>query len=161
MRKIENQSYRVANGLPQLRAKGELSSTIWAERVSDTLGRLLPHDVRPEYVREYLKVRARNIIATRVLRDLEDLERIGFLTKSGVIAEVRETYLGFESKANTERIALFEKYRKELLPIDSHLANKSLAQAKMRVLQELVDKGTLSQKIANTLKERIDEELFR
>jgi hypothetical protein len=160
MRKIDNQSYRVSMGMTQLRAEGEPSGTIWVERLSDLIGRLLPHDSRPAYVQEYLKVRARNIVATRVLRDLDDLDRIGFLTKSGVIEEVRKTYRAFDSQADASRIELFEKHRRELLPIDSHLANKYLALAKMRVLQELVDKGTLSQKIANTLKERIDEELF-
>lgn len=161
MRKIENQSYRISQWKSQLRAPKEASEKIWPEYLSDLLWKIFPNNSRPLHVQEYLKARARNIIASRVLRDLDELNRIDFLKASWVLEDTKQLYTNFENQATTLRLELFEKYRKELLPIDSHLASKALAQVKMKVLTGLVEKGTLSSKIAGTLKERIDGQLFQ
>lgn len=69
-------------------------------------------------------------------------------------------YREFGAKAQNVRETLFVQYRSILLPLDSQLAAKSLALTKLRALDALVEKGTLSTKVAHLLREETEHELF-
>lgn len=158
LRKVENQSYRLEVGLPQIRPKGEKREVMLAERLSD----LIPDfdTEKRQYVQDYLKARARNIVCERILKDLRQLENIDFLKTSGAVSDTVKEYETFRENSLSLRESLFASYREELLPLDSRLANKAMAQAKMRALDDLVEKGTLSHKVAGVLREEIESELF-
>lgn len=159
LRKVNNQSGRIKMGKTQIRQKGEKKEFDLSEWLADMVERQL-HKPEKAYISAYLKARARNIVARRVLRDIGDLEHIDFLSKSGAIQETRAHYEQFESQSKMIQEQLYQEFRDEILPLDSKLANKALLQTKMHVVEELLQKGSLSPKIASRLKEEVSEELY-
>lgn len=159
LRKVSNQSERVKLGKSQIRQKGEIKEFDMSEWLSDMVETFL-HKPEKAHISAYLKARTRNIVSRRVLRDIEDLEHIDFLRKSWAIEETRAYYEQFELQSKTAQEKLYKQYRDEILPLDSKLANKALLQTKMHVVEALLQKGSLSPKIASRLKEEVSEELF-
>lgn len=160
LRKIENQSYRLSIGKTQIRGKSEVKESSIIDIIADIILRIWDKDTNPEYVQTYLKARTRTVIASRVLRDLNDLDKIAFLRDHSALETTRKIYKQFEEQAEKARKEIFEEYRKELLPIDSTLAEKSLSLTKLRALDALIEKGSLSPKIGNILKEEIEHSLY-
>ena len=113
-----------------------------------------------EALKEYVKARARDIVCERVVKDISELETIAFLDESGIVAEVKGRYESFGKKAREIRQNIYKKHKDEILPLDSKLADKALLLTKSRVLDELVEKSVLPQKVSTKLREEIEEELF-
>mgnify|MGYP003613185054 CR=1 FL=1 len=147
LRKIENQSYRLSLGKSQIRSASEIKESSIIDILADLILRIWDKDTNPEYIQTYLKARTRTVIASRVIRDLQDLEKISFLKNHPAITETRNIYKLFEEQAENARKEIFEAYRKELLPLDSRLAEKSLSLTKLNTLDALIEKGSVSPKI--------------
>lgn len=84
LRKIESQSLRIQEGRPQLRTENERKDTNPLEKLADWIDQI-SLDKDALLVDEYLKARARNIVSSRVLLDLDDLEKVAFLKGSRIL----------------------------------------------------------------------------
>lgn len=159
LRKITRQIERLEAGKSVLRSGDETPGDNAFEKFADFLDTIAEPKGNPA-VSEYVKARARDIVCERVVRDIAELESIGFLSESGAVAEVKSRYESFGTKAREIRASLYKKHKDILLPLDSRLADKALLLTKNRVLDELVEKSVLPQKVSSKLREEIETELF-
>lgn len=159
LRKIARQVERLESGKSVLRQGDETPGDNFFERFADFLDSFGESGSKPAMA-EYVKVRARDIVCERVIRDIGELENISFLQESGIVAEIKARYAEFGKKARTSREALYRKHKDEILPLDSRLADKTLLLTKARVLDELVEKSVLPQKVSAKLREEIESELY-
>lgn len=157
LRKIESQSLRIQEGRPQLRSENERKDTNVLEKLADWIDRI-SIDSDTVLIDEYLKARARNIVSSRVLLDLDDLEKVAFLKGGRILETIRSQYELFASQAEERREALYVQHKKLLFPIDSDVSHRALSKSKMAVLDSLVRKGTLSSKVSAMLREEIESE---
>lgn len=159
LRKIARQVERLESGKSVLRAGDETPGDNVFEKFANFLDSFGEKGSNPT-IDEYVKFRARDIVCERVVRDMGELESIGFLKDSGIVAEVKGRYEEFGRKAKAHRSAIYKKHKDEVLPLDSRLADKALLLTKNKVLDELVEKSVLPQKVSTKLREEIETELY-
>ncbi len=156
LRKIDQQIERLSSWKEQLRkaVKGKndydifQKLAIFAYRTKKT-----PADV-------FIRNRARIIILTRVIGELEELQRFDLGFNKAVFKDIIEFYNELLRKAKKKQNKVISNYEKIAVSLDTKLAEKSIFTLEYKMIDDMFDKGIISDKLYIRFKDEIEEEFY-
>ena len=152
--KIESQIARIEDGKTQIKdafeRKHEVDRLIrffsWCEDI------LSPNDALQW---QYMKVRTRQILTEKVLRQLHVLEWVAVLSDTEALRCVRELYEGFHDRASEARKNLLLEHRSSLL--EGKLVESMVHKYTHEALHDMENAGLITHKSSTLLKERLTD----
>ncbi len=118
------------------------------------------YEKKSTHVDSYIRNRTRLIITRKVIKELRLLEEIDFWYDKNLIEEIIEIYALFNKEADEQRIKLFIDHKATINAIESNLINKSLMKLEEWIINDLLEKEMITDKLHNKFMEDIENEMY-
>ncbi len=156
LRKIEQQIDRLSTGKGQLRKVNKWENdydifqriALWAysEKTS-------PADI-------FIRNRARIIIIKRVIAELDELSRYDLGFDKNVFENIKVFYEDLLSKAKKKLNRVVASFEKTTVILDTKLAEKSIFALEYRMIDDMLDKWVISDKLYIKFKDEIEKDFY-
>ena len=156
LRKIEQQIDRLSTGKWQLRKvnKGQNDYDIF-QRVA-----LWAYKEKTSPADIFIRNRARIIIIKRVIAELEELSRYDLGFDKNVFENIQMFYNELLVKATKKLDKVVELYEQTTVVLDTKLAEKSIFALEYRMIDDMLNKWVISDKLYNKFKHDIERDFY-
>ncbi len=113
-----------------------------------------------DIIDKYIRNRSKEIITRKVIKELQNLEKIDFWFDSNIFKDIIKIYEDFYNVAKTKKDEIIKKYRIIVLPIEAKLINKSFMRLEEETVEDLHKKEIITSNIFIKFKEEIENEIY-
>lgn len=108
----------------------------------------------------YIRNRTRVIITRKVIKELQELQKIDFGFHTDIFEETIDLYADLNKKADEKRLKIFLANKATINAIESRLINKSLLKLEEKTIKDLYQKDIITPKLYIKFREEIEAEMY-